>query len=71
MAGLGSTWSCRETDVKITHQNAQVATNKCDELSIFVQELTPDMLLVFEHGSMDNSINFLKIRYYELASSYQ
>ncbi|KAG8252692.1 hypothetical protein J6590_051141 [Homalodisca vitripennis] len=50
----------------VVHQNAQMATNKGDELSLKCEELNPDLLVVTEYGFS----NSFKIPNYQLANCY-
>ncbi len=52
------------------HQNAQIATNKADELTLLCEELKPELLIVTEHGFDNSNIMHFKIKNYELASFY-
>ncbi|KAG8244384.1 hypothetical protein J6590_024296 [Homalodisca vitripennis] len=56
--------------LKIIHQNAQVATNKVDELALVCEELKPDVLVVSEHGFKPEAINIFKIQNFELANYF-
>lgn len=52
------------------HQNAQVGTNKGDELTLLCEELSPDVLIVTENGFNDSNIELCKIHNYSLANYY-
>lgn len=52
------------------HQNAQVATNKRDELTLMCDELSPDVLVVTEHGFNNSNINYFQIQNFLLTNSH-
>lgn len=56
--------------MKLIHQNAQRATNKEDELAFLCDELSPDALVVSETGYRDTTVEYFKIRNYDLANFY-
>lgn len=62
--------STRNKGLSIVHQNAQIATNKEDELSLLCDELKPDVLLVSETGYSETTIKQFSIENYNLANYF-
>jgi hypothetical protein len=59
-----------QTKFKIIHQNVQTASNKLDELSLFCEELKPDVFVITEHGFKIDNIPNLKINNYHLCGTF-
>jgi exonuclease III len=52
------------------HQNIQYIRSKTDQLEVFLQDTTPHILAISEHGLKDNEINFIKIEGYYIIGHY-
>lgn len=49
---------------KIYHQNAQNATNKLNDLELIVKEISPDIIIISEHGFSQQISQYFKIPNY-------
>lgn len=59
-----------QNKIRILHQNAQVASNKSDELHLLGEELAPEFFVVTENGYNKNTIDFCKLQNYKLADYF-
>lgn len=56
--------------VKVIHQNAQYASNKCDQLEIFLSETDPDFFVISEHGYILEPSTYFKLENYTIRSIF-
>lgn len=52
--------------MSFVNKNAQMATNKRDELTLMCEELNPDVLVVTEHGFYNSNIDQFKITNWQI-----
>jgi hypothetical protein len=53
-------------NLRTIHQNIQYSRNKIDQISVFLQETTPDVLALSEHGLSETEITQCKIAGYTI-----
>ncbi|KAG8328543.1 hypothetical protein J6590_108031, partial [Homalodisca vitripennis] len=56
--------------IRLLHQNAQLATNKLDEIQLMCEDLQTDVLVVTENGFNHKNIDRCQISKFKLANSY-